>query len=174
MTRHYAFTPLAGANTRVLVLGSLPGAQSLAQRQYYGNPRNGFWYLIGEVIGRPDLSALPYQARLQVMGFAGIGLWDTIASAHRTGSLDTAIRDAQPAALEELAQGLPSLRAIAFNGAKSAAIGRKALGASNWHLIDLPSSSPAHAAMPLAEKREHWLALREFLAAPLELPGQRP
>ena len=160
--------------TRVLVLGSLPGTQSLAQRQYYGNPRNHFWYLIGEVIGRPDLPALPYEDRLQVLSSAGIGLWDTIASAHRKGSLDTAIRDAEPAALTDLASNLPGLRAIAFNGAKSAAIGRKALGACQWQLIDLPSSSPAHAAMPLAEKRERWLALREFLAAPLELPGQRP
>ncbi|WP_310533504.1 DNA-deoxyinosine glycosylase [Novosphingobium sp.] len=165
---------MADAGTRILVLGSLPGAQSLTRQQYYGNPRNGFWYLIGEVIGRPDLPAQCYAERLQLLTGAGIGLWDTIASAHRKGSLDTAIRDAEPAALAELAEGLPSLCAIAFNGAKSAAIGRKALGACPWHLIDLPSSSPAHAAMPLAEKREHWLALRDFLAAPLELPGQRP
>lgn len=158
----------------MLVLGSLPGAQSLARQQYYGNPRNGFWYLIGEVIDRPDLTALPYAERLQVLSSCGVGLWDTIASARRKGSLDTAIRDAEPAALADLASSLPRLRAIAFNGAKSAAIGRKALGASNWHLIDLPSSSPAHAAMSLVEKRERWLALREFLAAPLELPGQRP
>lgn len=158
----------------MLVLGSLPGAQSLAQRQYYGNPRNGFWYLIGEVIGRPDLPALPYDARLDALASAGIGLWDTIASAHRTGSLDTAIRNAEPAALTKLAQGLPSLRAIAFNGAKSAAIGRKALSACQWQLIDLPSSSPAHAAMPLAEKRASWLALRDFLVSPLETAGQQP
>jgi double-stranded uracil-DNA glycosylase len=165
---------LADAGTRVLVLGSLPGAQSLARQQYYGNPRNGFWYLIGEVIDRPNLPALPYAERLQVLTSAGIGLWDTIASAHRKGSLDTAIHDAEPAALCELAQGLPRLRAIAFNGAKSATIGRKALGLCQWRLIDLPSSSPAHAAMPLAEKREHWLALREFLAAPLETPARQP
>lgn len=158
----------------MLVLGSLPGAQSLAQRQYYGNPRNGFWYLIGEVIGRPDLPALPYDARLHVLASFGIGLWDTIASAHRTGSLDTAIRDAEPAALADLAESLPGLRAIAFNGAKSAAIGRKALGAWPWHLIDLPSSSPAHAAMPLTEKRARWLALRDFLAAPLECAARQP
>lgn len=147
----------------MLVLGSLPGAQSLARRQYYGNPRNGFWYLIGEVIGRPDLPALLYEARLDVLSSAGIGLWDTIASAQRKGSLDTAIRDAEPAALADLASRLSSLRAIAFNGAKSAAIGRKALGLCPWCLIDLPSSSPAHAAMPLAEKRASWLVLRDFI-----------
>ncbi len=158
----------------MLVLGSLPGVQSLAQRQYYGNPRNAFWYLIGEVIGRPDLPALPYYARLDALASAGIGLWDTIASARRQGSLDTAIRDAEPAALVELAEGLPNLRAIGFNGAKSATIGRKALGPCRWQLIDLPSSSPAHAAMPLAEKRESWLALREFLAAPLESAVRQP
>lgn len=148
----------------MLVLGSLPGAQSLAERRYYANPRNRFWHLIGEVIGLSDLPALPYGQRLDVLAARGIGLWDTIASATRKGSLDTAIREAEPAALLDLAKGLQNLRVIAFNGGKAAKTGRAALGQCPWALIDLPSSSPAHAAMPYAEKRDRWLALREFLS----------
>jgi G:T/U-mismatch repair DNA glycosylase len=56
------------------------------------------------------------------------------------------------------------LRAVAFNGAKAAAIGRRALAGSPYTLVDLPSSSPAHAAMSYAEKRERWLELQHFLA----------
>lgn len=145
------------------MLGSLPGAQSLAERRYYANPRNRFWQLIGEVIGQPDLPDKPYSERLDALTGAGIGLWDTIASATRQGSLDTAIRDVEPAALLDLAESLPSLRAIAFNGGKAAKTGRAALGPCSWALIDLPSSSPAHAAIPYTEKRDRWLALREFL-----------
>jgi hypoxanthine-DNA glycosylase len=148
----------------VLVLGSLPGAQSLAERRYYANPRNHFWHLIGEVLDRPDLPSQPYDDRLPVLARHGVGLWDTVASAKREGSLDTAIREAETADIASLAERLPELRSIAFNGGKSSAIGRKALGTCRWHLIDLPSSSPAHAAMPFAEKRTRWLALREFLA----------
>lgn len=148
----------------MLVLGSLPGAQSLAERRYYANPRNRFWHLMGDVIGQPDLPALPYVERLDALAAIGVGLWDTIASAQREGSLDTAIREAEPAALLDLAESLPDLRAIAFNGGKAAKTGRSALGPCPWALIDLPSSSPAHAAMPYTEKRDKWLALREFLA----------
>src|ERR1043165_7030418 len=59
-----SFAPVAHANTRVLVLGSLPGEESLAKAQYYGHPRNHFWRLIGGVIGA-ELEPLPYEERLK-------------------------------------------------------------------------------------------------------------
>ena len=90
-------------------------------------------------------------------------MWDTIASARRTGSLDAAIRDAEHAPLRDLIERLPSLRDVAFNGATSARIGRRLLTGVAPRLIDLPSSSPAYAAMPFAEKRRQWLNLRQFL-----------
>jgi hypoxanthine-DNA glycosylase len=90
-------------------------------------------------------------------------LWDTIASAHRSGSLDAAIREAEHAPLAELVATFPELGAVAFNGRKSAAIGRPQLAHSGLALIDLPSSSPAYAAMPLAEKERLWARLADFL-----------
>jgi hypoxanthine-DNA glycosylase len=116
------------------------------------------------VIGRDGLPALPYPQRLAALQDAGIGLWDVIASAHRHGSLDTAIRDPEAARLAELVAALPNLRAIGFNGGTSARIGRRALGEIvTVALIDLPSSSAAHAGMPFAEKVRRWNALSEFL-----------
>jgi hypoxanthine-DNA glycosylase len=115
-------------------------------------------------MGREDLPALDYDARRAALLAAGIGLWDTIASALRSGSLDTAIRDAEHAPLAELVGTLPELRAVAFNGATAARIGRKLLAGAAARLVDLPSSSPAHAAMAFAEKRRRWLILEEFLA----------
>jgi double-stranded uracil-DNA glycosylase len=56
------------------------------------------------------------------------------------------------------------LRAVAFNGGTSARIGRRLLADTPLHLVDLPSSSPAYAAMPFAEKRERWRILQDFLA----------
>lgn len=161
--RKSAFPPVVSPQTRVLVLGSLPGEASLAARRYYAHPQNQFWRLAGAVAGREDLPSLDYEVRLSALLAAGIGLWDTIASAMREGSLDTAIREAQHAALADLVATLPHLRAVGFNGATSARIGRQLLAGIPLALVDLPSSSPAYAAMRFNEKRRRWLALQQFL-----------
>lgn len=162
MSRKRAFDPVVDANTRLLILGSLPGDASLKAAQYYGHPRNAFWRLIGEVIGR-DLAALPYEARLAALTAAGVGLWDVIASAERPGSLDAAIRQPEAADLRGLVRTLPELRAVAFNGATGARLGRAVLtGASNVTLIDLPSSSPAHTRT-FEAKAAAWRGLARWL-----------
>jgi hypoxanthine-DNA glycosylase len=162
MTRKASFPPVVAPDTRVLILGSLPGERSLEEGRYYAHPRNLFWRLVGASIER-DLEALPYEARLETLLTAGIGLWDTVASATRRGSLDAAIREAEHNPLVEFVETLPELRAVAFNGAASARIGTAALAGRGLALLPLPSSSPAYAAMPLAEKRRLWAAIGEFL-----------
>ena len=159
--RKRSFPPIIDPSTRVLVLGSLPGEESLAHQRYYANPRNHFWRLIGAVI-EADLEALAYEARLEALLASGIGLWDTVASATRRGSLDGAIRaiDANP--LAPLVIGLPELRAVGFNGGRSAALGTRQLAASGLALLALPSSSPAYT-LPFAEKLAAWTAIRAFL-----------
>ena len=158
-----SFPPVADARTRVLVLGSLPGEESLARRQYYANPRNHFWRLIGAVIGA-DLVPLGYEARLQALLEAGIGLWDTIGSATRRGSLDGAIRLGSANDLAALAASLPELRAVGFNGGKSASLGLPRLAArADLALIPLPSSSPAYT-LPFEEKLAAWSRLGDYLS----------
>jgi hypoxanthine-DNA glycosylase len=158
----HCFPPVTRPDTRLLLLGSLPGAMSLAARRYYANPRNQFWRLAGSAIGR-DLEALAYEDRLEALLDAGIGLWDTVAAARREGSLDQAIRLHQASDLAGLAASLPALLAVGFNGGKSAAIGRKQLaGREDLALIDLPSSSPAFT-LSFEAKLERWMALRAFL-----------
>ena len=131
-------------------------------QRYYAHPQNRFWHLIGKVIA-VELEPLAYEARLAALLAARVGLWDTVASAHRVGSLDAAIRDAEHTALADLAASLPDLRAVGFNGKTSAKIGMPQLAGTSLALIALPSSSPAHASMPLAEKEKLWSGLREFL-----------
>ena len=155
------FPPVIDQNSRLLVLGSLPGEQSLAQGRYYANPRNQFWRLIGAVIGR-DLESLGYTERLEALLGARVGLWDTVASATRTGSLDTAIRGHEANDLASILETMPQLKAIAFNGQKSAGTGRPALADSGLALVTLPSSSPA-LTLPFERKLEQWLALKVFL-----------
>lgn len=163
LTRKSAFAPFVFPDTRVLILGSLPGQASLAAARYYAHPQNQFWRLVGAVIGREELASLDYEERLAALIEAGVGVWDVLASAVRPGSLDAAIREAEHAPLADLVATLPQLRAVAFNGATAARIGRRLLADAPVRLVDLPSSSPAYAAMPLAEKRRCWLELQEFL-----------
>ncbi len=162
MARKSSFPPVVAPDTRVLVLGSLPGERSLAAGRYYAHPQNRFWHLIGKVIG-VELAPLDYEERLMVLLSAKVGLWDTVASAHRVGSLDAAIREAEHNPLADLAHSLSELRAVGFNGQASARIGMPQLAGSGLALIPLPSSSPANASIPLAEKEKLWSRLGEFL-----------
>lgn len=162
MTRKSSFPPVVAPDTRVLVLGSLPGERSLAEQRYYAHPQNRFWHLIGTVIGTP-LEPLDYEARLETLLAHRVGLWDTVASATRNGSLDAAIREAAHNPLTDLVETLPDLRAVGFNGAASARIGTKLLADSSLELVPLPSSSPAYASMKLDEKERRWTELRKFL-----------
>ena len=160
--RHASFAPHVVADTRLLILGSLPGARSLAEQQYYAHPTNQFWRLVGEVIDRP-LATLDYADRLVALRDARIGLWDVIRSAERRTSSDSLIREAEAHDLAALATSLPELRMIAFNGGTAAMIGRRQLLApGDVALIDLPSSSAANTTA-YAIKRERWLRLREEL-----------
>jgi hypoxanthine-DNA glycosylase len=159
----HCFPPVVRPNTRLLVLGSLPGAMSLAARRYYANPRNQFWSLIGGVIDHP-LDGADYEQRLATLLDAGVGLWDTVAAARRPGSLDSDIRLHAASDLRALIETLPELRAVAFNGGTSAKIGRRQIGdgSRRFELVDLPSSSPAYT-LPIDEKKERWLKLRCYL-----------
>lgn len=135
---------------------------SLARAQYYGNPRNQFWRLMEAAAGL-ELVALPYEARLESLLAAGVGLWDVIASANRKGSLDTAIRGHQPNALLAFIGTLPLLGAVAFNGGVATKIGMKQLaGASDATLVALPSSSPAYT-LAFETKLAEWRQLAAFL-----------
>lgn len=157
------FPPIVDADTRVLVLGSLPGEASLAARQYYGNPRNAFWRLMEQVLDTP-LVALAYENRLAALKARGVGLWDVIAQAERPGSLDAAIRAPAANDLLALIQTLPALRLVAFNGGTAAKLGTRLIGGSVPTLA-LPSSSPAHAARSFEQKAQAWRQLAPFVSS---------
>ena len=161
--RKHSFPPVVDERVRLLVLGSLPGECSLAERRYYAHPQNQFWRLISPAAGR-DLAALDYDARLAALLDARIGLWDVVASAKRTGSTDAAMREIEGHDVAALAATLPDLRAIAFNGGTALRHGRRQLGAAadRYAIVALPSSSPLHT-IGLAAKLTAWEGLRAFL-----------
>lgn len=152
-----AFPPIVRADARLLILGSMPGARSLAEARYYAHPRNQFWGLLGAVLGT-ELAGLSDEARAAALVAHRVTLWDVVAAARREGSLDAALREVAVRDLCGFVADLPGLRAVAFNGATAARLGRRALGATALALIDLPSSSPAFT-LPFEAKLARWRAL---------------
>ncbi|SPA25645.1 DNA-deoxyinosine glycosylase [Cupriavidus taiwanensis] len=154
---HQGLPPVIDAHTRVLVLGSFPGAASLAARQYYAHPRNQFWPLLGALTGEP-LAELPYAERLVRLLAHRIGVWDVLGACQREGSLDSNIRYPQANDFTRLRALAPSLRRIGFNGGTSGRFAPQ-FAAQGYETVVLPSSSPAHAARSFEQKLSLWRSL---------------
>lgn len=164
----HSFKPIAAKTARVLILGSMPGVESLRAAQYYAHPRNAFWRLMGDLVGAsPDL---PYAARTRKLRQAGIALWDVLAACTREGSLDAAINE-QSIIANDLVSFLarhPGITHVYFNGATAERCFRlhvqPALEAGALKLHRLPSTSPAHAARSYTDKLRAWRAVLKPLA----------
>lgn len=158
------FAPVARADAKVLVLGTLPSRLSLAKGEYYAQPRNAFWRIMGDLFAIAP--ALPYAGRLQMLMEHRVALWDVCAAAHRPGSLDASIRDAVANDFGSFFESHRELRLVCFNGAKAAQIyARTVQPALPGHFQairgeTLPSSSPAHAAMRYEKKLALWRVVR--------------
>ncbi|WP_288379523.1 DNA-deoxyinosine glycosylase [uncultured Massilia sp.] len=149
--------PVIAFDTRVLVLGSFPGAASLAAGKYYAHPRNQFWPLISKVVGE-DLASLPYDERLVRLLAHRFGLWDVLAGCEREGSLDSAIRKPAANDFERLRTLCPQLETVGFNGQASGKFAPQ-FAAAGYRTVVLPSSSPAHMAMSFEQKLAVWRRL---------------
>jgi TDG/mug DNA glycosylase family protein len=156
------FPPVVGLKPRVLVLGSLPGAASIAAGEYYAMRHNAFWKIMGALCAAgPELD---YERRLGALRQAGIALWDVLHAAVRPGSLDADIVAAtqQVNDIAGLVGRHRSIRLIAFNGRKAAAVFFRHVGPrlarTDIECVTLPSTSPAYAMLRPAEKLARWRA----------------
>ncbi|MDB5992037.1 MAG: mug [Herbaspirillum sp.] len=146
--------PVLDLNTRILLLGSFPGEASLAAQQYYGHPRNQFWKILSVVLN-VDLVTIPYAERLEALLTKNIGLWDVIAACERSGSLDSAIRNAQHNDFVPLKKRCPNLKRVCFNGKTSGKL-EAAFAEAGFETLVLPSSSPANASWSFEQKLAVW------------------
>ena len=166
MARVQSFAPVIGERPRILILGSMPGVASLDAVQYYAHPRNVFWPIMAELFSID--ASVDYAQRIVQISAAPVILWDTLRRCYRPGSLDSSIaRDSVeandiPALLDEY----PDVRVVACNGASSANYFRKLVSARispSIELLQMPSTSPANAAMNFEQKLAAWRRLLEFI-----------
>ena len=152
------FPPLAGADARVLVLGSLPGVRSIAEQQYYAHPRNAFWPIMKALFSIDG----EYDARCRQLIANRIAVWDVLHSSVRPGSLDADIRldVARANDFASFFREHPDIGRVVFNGKKAGALFKRFVAArpadAATRFMVLPSTSPAYAAMPYSRKLAMW------------------
>jgi hypoxanthine-DNA glycosylase len=153
----------------VLVLGTMPGRESLRRGEYYAHPRNAFWPIMASVAGFPVDA--PYATRTAALVAAGIAVWDVLQSCDRPGSLDTAIDPAtlRPNDFLRFFREHPRVTTVCFNGTTAERLFRRHVMGDDERLrrlacVRLPGTSPAHAALGLPAKQRAWhAALRTAL-----------
>jgi len=160
MTQVTSFPPIEGESARILILGSMPGVASLNANQYYAHPQNAFWKIIGTITGCP--ASASYETRIAALRQSGIALWDVLESCIRPGSLDADIdmKSAEANDIAALLQRQPGIKTICFNGSTAEKVFSKrilpTLKGTHPKYVRLPSTSPAHAGMTLADKTKIW------------------
>lgn len=165
MSRLEGFPPIAAPGAHTLILGSMPGAASLAAAEYYAHRHNLFWPIIGEVLGIDP--ALPYAERTRRLADAGFALWDVLGACRRRGSLDSNI-DATSIEVNDFVSffaQFPTIQRVFLNGATAEQTFRRYVlprvaGRFEFALARLPSTSPANASIPFAAKLAAWRGIR--------------
>jgi hypoxanthine-DNA glycosylase len=150
--------PIGSPDARLLILGNMPSVLSLASGQYYGNPRNAFWRIVGELFGcDPDA---PYAQRTAMLDRHGIAVWDVLRHCRRVGSLDSAI---EPDSMVVNDFGTffaahPRIERVYFNGAAAERNFARLVNLDPPVSYQrLPSTSPAQT-MRYADKLAAWRA----------------
>jgi|JRYD01.1.fsa_nt_gb hypoxanthine-DNA glycosylase len=157
------FPPIIDKNTKILVLGTMPGDMSLRTGEYYANPRNQFWKLIFSIFNSGQ-TFYSYKEKVELLQKNKIGLWDVLANAQREGSLDSNIGNKEFNDFYTLFMTYPNINKLIFNGQKSADYfkAKNSLIQEKEYLV-LPSTSSANTTRTFEFKLKEWkVALTKF------------
>ena len=153
-----SFKPSLDNNSKVLILGSMPGVKSLKEQQYYAHPQNRFWKVLGQICNVNTLQELDYSQKLTILLQNNIALWDTIKSCKREGSLDSDIQNEIPNNIKKLLKKYPNIENICLNGNKSYSAFKKYFPdlLQKYNCYRMPSTSPANAKYSLDRLVQEW------------------
>ena len=150
----YSFPPLINSSAKILILGSLPGEESLKQVKYYAHPRNAFWKIMFTVFN--ETYSKDYSAKCELLLKNHIALWDMVHSGIREGSLDSDIKNEIPNDIERLLNEYQGISTILLNGKKAEAMNKRYFSQIPVNTITLPSTSPANARLRFEDKLNVW------------------
>ena len=121
MSNIRGFPPISRPDARILILGSMPSRESLAQRQYYAHPRNSFWPIVSSLF---ELTAGNYRNNADQLARSGVAVWDVLKTCFRTGSLDSDIDDSTIVTndFQQFFANHPEISRVFFNGAKAESV----------------------------------------------------
>lgn len=156
-----SFLPIIDKESKILILGSIPGVKSLEMQQYYAHPQNKFWKIIFELFN--EKFTTDYDERIKILEKHHIALWDVIDTCERKGSLDSKIRNEEANDIRQLLKNYPNIKAIFCNGQKSYKNLQKIMGKEcTIPIFVLPSTSPLHT-ISFEKKLVEWGILKSFL-----------
>lgn len=159
-----SFAPIVNEESKILLLGSMPGVRSLQQQEYYAHPQNRFWRLLALLLHEPE--PCDYAAKKAMLLRNHIALWDTLSLCEREGSLDSDIKNEVPNAVIELLAEHPAINVVFCNGGKAAGAFKKYFAKrlpENVQTFYLHSTSPANARMNMQALAGEWQKILEYL-----------
>ena len=158
-----SFKPSVDYNSKVLILGSMPGVKSLEEQQYYAHPQNRFWKVMNILCNEPKLHEFAYDLKLKTLLKNNIALWDTIKSCKREGSLDSEIQNEVPNDIRKLLKKYPNIKIICLNGNKSFSAFKQYFPdlLEKYFCYRMPSTNPANARFNLEELIKEWEIIKQ-------------
>ena len=137
----YSFPPVSNENSRILILGTMPGPISIQTGEYYANPGNCFWEFISKL--RSPYVTNDYASKIKMLKDNQIAIWDVLKHCERKSGLDSDIKAEYPNDFVKFFVEHKNLRAIFFNGTKAKGFYKRYIGFDNkYEYAVLPSTSP--------------------------------
>jgi len=139
-----SFPPIINGCAQLLILGTMPGATSLARYEYYAHKQNAFWKIIFTIFGDGTIPEA-FGEKVNFLQQNNIALWDVLADCERKGSLDIHIKNHTENDIKGLLSEFPKIRRIIFNGKESQRYFQKKFGViEGVEFYQMPSTSPAN------------------------------
>lgn len=155
----YSFPAISNPNSKILILGTMPGNDSLKMNQYYAHPKNAFWKIMFAIFDHPY--STDYTIKKKLLLSNQIALWDVLKVCKRRGSLDVNIIEEKANNFNAFFEKHAHINHLFFNGQQSYNYFLKNQQ-SAIPFTKLPSTSPAHT-MSFTEKLKAWTIINKHL-----------
>lgn len=151
--------PIIDANSRILILGSLPSVKSREKNFYYMHPMNRFWKILS-LVYEEDFIGADTNQKISLLRKYHIALYDVIESCDILGSSDATITNVSPVDIAKIIVN-SNVRNIYLNGRKAYDLFVKYNPKLKKIAIYLPSTSPANARFSVERLYKQWEIIKK-------------